>query len=141
MTGDDAKETAEAGDVVTAEAEVVEPIKPQDAPLNRADILAVDDHHHQSVRVPEWDGFVYMRAITAKERDVFDLWSVTNDGVNVRAHLVHLAICDEDGKAIFTVADVEAIGEKNSRVIDRLFDVAAAINGIGPQELAELEGN
>ncbi len=111
--------------------------------LNRADILAVDDSHRQKVAVPEWGKkrFVYMRAITSRERDAFDLWSVTNDGVNVRAHLVHLTICDEDGKPIFTADDITALGEKSSRVMDRLFDLAAAINGIGPAELAELEGN
>jgi hypothetical protein len=40
-----------------------------------------------------------------------------------------LTLCDEDGATILTDADIDALGERSSVVINRVFDAAWAING------------
>lgn len=109
--------------------------------INRADILAVQDAKCEPVECPEWGGTVYVRTITAKERD---RWELLNENVktspgtaNVRGSLLAMAICDEHGKSMFTMADAEALGAKSANVIDRLYEAAAKLNGIGNRDTEE----
>jgi hypothetical protein len=48
---------------------------------------------------------------------------------NFRMKFLILTLCDEDGATILTDADIDALGERSSVVINRVFDAAWAING------------
>jgi hypothetical protein len=115
--------------------------------LDRSAILGADDQVIERVPVPEWGGFVYLRNLTGAERDRYEADSLRYNkkgapaGANLenaRARLLVLAICDEAGTAILSPADLEALSKKNAKPIDRLFDRACELSGIGEQELAEL---
>jgi hypothetical protein len=114
--------------------------------LDRAKILALDDRKFESVKVPEWKGEVRIRSLTARERDQFEI-SMMDDPKrgkdvrlqleNMRAKFVSLIVCDEDGKVLFTEADVEALGDKNGKALSRLFDAGQKLSGMTAEDLEE----
>ena len=116
--------------------------------LSRDDILNADDLVSEAVKVPEWNGIVYIRTMTGKERDQFESSLVRMNGVsladitkNLRARLVCLTAVDEKGELIFTTKDIDALGDKNSKALDRLYDVAERINGLTEKDVKALEEN
>lgn len=113
--------------------------------LTRDAILGASDITSEEVHVPEWGGTVRVRGLTASQRDKFEAESITSNGkdsrvnyANIRARLVALAIVDENDAPIFNAADVKALGEKSAQALDRIFDVARRLSGIGEQDVEEL---
>jgi hypothetical protein len=45
---------------------------------------------------------------------------------------------DEDGKRVFTEAEVKALGAKSARALDRLFDTARRLSGLGDEDVETL---
>jgi hypothetical protein len=115
--------------------------------LSRDAILGAVDSQTETVDVPEWGGKVSVRSLTGRELDSYNnslRKQVGNQVVmqpNAHAKLVALALVDEHGVRLFTDKDVEALGRKNSKVLDRLWDVAARLSGLTEEEQAEMEGN
>jgi hypothetical protein len=116
--------------------------------LTKKEILVAPDLQFVEVEVLEWGGTVRMRGLTGAERDRFEesvLRSrsarVSLSLTNVRARLVAMACVDEDGKRLFEDADVEALGEKSGKTLDRLFDVAARLSGLQPGDVEALAKN
>jgi hypothetical protein len=110
--------------------------------LSREAILGADDLAPTRVRVSEWGGVVLVRQLTAADRDAFEVSILSEQGaVNLRARLVALVAVDEDGARLFAAEDVEALGAKSARAVDRVFSVAQKINGLGQAELEDLAGN
>lgn len=116
--------------------------------LGRDSILSVPDLTTEDVEVPEWGGWVRVRALSGKERDIFEA-SVTGTHKknkrmnldNVRARLVQMTIVGEDGQPLFKRADVEALGKKNAAALDRVFEVATRLSGISEADVDELTEN
>jgi len=106
--------------------------------LNKDAILASNDLPKEEVQVDEWGGSVYVRTMTASERDRFE--THFRPGQNVRALLAVCTVCDENGKAIFDESDVTALGAKSAAALDKVFTVAIRLNGIGKRDVEELEG-
>lgn len=116
--------------------------------LSKDAILAVRDVVTETVEVPEWGGAVRVRGLTAAERDAFEGEVVQRNGLsvktdtrNMRARMVVLSVVDEDGARLFSYHDIEALGEKSSRALDRIFAVAMRLSGLRPQDVEELAGN
>lgn len=116
--------------------------------LTRDQILGTTDLKRELVDVPEWGGSVYVRELTATERDELELacWQEQQRSgrplaKHYRARLVALSVCDVDGKPLFTPADVDALAGKSGRVIGRLTDAAGKLAGISKADREELEGN
>jgi hypothetical protein len=113
--------------------------------LTKDQILAAADMAPTELPVPEWGGSVFIRVMTGTERDAFEqsiLDSKKGGGmVNVRARLAVRVLCDETGGRIFTDADAVALGAKSGKALDRIFDSAQKVNGIGNKEVEELSGN
>ena len=116
--------------------------------LNRQQILEADDYEFEDVPVPEWDGVVRVGTISANERDMFEK-SITierDDGKigaireTIRARLCAATIVDEDGNKLFTQDDIDVLGAKSAKAVDRVFAVAKKLNGIGEVDVKELEG-
>lgn len=103
----------------------------------RDQILQASDLPREAITVPEWGGVtVYVRTMTAAERDLFDAslssgQSGQRDFGNVRARLLVLALVDEAGERLFADTDAAALGAKSSLALTRLFAVASRLNGIG----------
>jgi hypothetical protein len=118
--------------------------------LSRDWILKKEDLEKELVEVPEWGGSVWIRCMTASERDAWEASVVTMDAKgkqqkpdlrNLRAKLVVRCACDEAGERLFQDADVEAVGEKSAAAIDRLYSVAARLSKISKADEDEMLGN
>jgi hypothetical protein len=113
--------------------------------LGRKDILDASDLHRESVDVPEWGGAVLVRGLTGKERDALEESTVQRRGrdvvrnfENLRARLVSMALVDENGARLFSEEDVEALGGKSARALDRVYAVAQRLAGLSPEDVKEL---
>ena len=109
-------------------------------------ILAAPDLHRELVEVPEWNVSVYVRVMTARERDAFEsqqlaLGKQDRSTDNIRARLVVLTTVDETGARVFGDADADALGNKAVSALDRLASVAMRINRFTNNDLEELKGN
>lgn len=112
--------------------------------LNREQILSVQDSKIETVEVPEWGGSVCVRAMSAKERDGWEIRYATdfaNKNRSVRGSLCAVVICDENGNRLFTEQDIPVLEQKSAAALDRLFDVAMRMNGLRKQDVDELEKN
>jgi hypothetical protein len=97
-------------------------------------ILEAQDLKTETINVPEWGCDVTLRAMTGTERDAFDQ-SLVLDGQrnieNLRARLLVKTIVDESGQRLFADEDAVALGKKSAAALDRCFDVAQRLNGLG----------
>ncbi len=97
-------------------------------------ILNASDLPRQAINVAEWGCTVYVRTLTGTERDAFDSETAKlgEEGKALfRARMAAATLCDENGEPVFTAEDAEALGRKSGKVLDRLWDVAAKLNGFG----------
>lgn len=116
--------------------------------LSRDDILGADDLARELVAVPEWGGDLYVRCLTGAERDRFEAEMLADEEddqrkrfFNLRARLVVLAVCDEHNLPLFMLNDVEALGRKSAKVLDRLFSVAQRLSGMTREDVEALTKN
>ena len=81
------------------------------------------------------------------ERDAFEVATFVGEGKDrrlresIRARLLSLTIIGKDGERLFNEADVDALGKKSSKVLDRLLDAAQRLSGIGADDIEVLEKN
>lgn len=113
--------------------------------LSRDQILSAPDLATIDVDVPEWGGTVRLKTMTGAERDAFENEIVQQKKsgtrvnlLNVRARLLSRVIVDEHGAPLFSRHDIEALGQKSSRALDRLADAAGKLNAINDEDLEEL---
>ena len=118
--------------------------------LDREGILKADDLPSEDVEVPEWGGVVRVRTMTGAERDEFEatVYSPDADGKkikvdrsNFRAKLLCGCIVDDDGNRMFSLQDITVLGAKSAKALQRVFDVAQALNGLSEEAQAEIEKN
>jgi hypothetical protein len=116
--------------------------------LDRDSILKQSDLVKQIVKVPEWGGEVWVRGMTAKERDDFEASIITRRGStqvvnmkNVRAKLAAYSICDEDGNLLFSEKDIDELAQKSATALQRIFEVAQVLSGITEEATEELVKN
>jgi len=102
--------------------------------LKRDEILAADDVARKTVKVPEWGGEVVVVTMSGEQRDEWE--QAIQDGKggarvdNVSARLLAFCLVDDNGKRLFSIDDVTALGRKSSKVLSRLTDVAMRLNGL-----------
>ena len=116
--------------------------------LDREAILGADDLPRELVDVPEWGGSVYVRSLMGHERDDVEQRvreQRTRDGqmkqAGVKALVVALCVSDEAGERLFTAEDAMALNEKSGAALDRIWQVAARLNHLLPEDVEELAGN
>lgn len=115
-------------------------------------ILQSDDLPREKVYVPEWNLDVWIRCLTAAERDDYELSMLEPVGqgrdrrlnpnlANAKAKLVARALIDESGQRIFTDAGALELGGKSASAINRLYDIARRLSGISEADEAEILKN
>lgn len=133
-----------------AEAAVAAAPPARPAVLDKAAILAIPDIVPILVEVPEWGGCVWVRGLTARERDAFEASMVEVDKKtgerrprtgNLRARLVVMGLCDEAGNRVFSDDDIPALGRKSALGMERVFDTIRGLSGMTDADLSLLEGN
>ena len=112
--------------------------------LDRDAILNVVDLKPEVVEVPEWGGSLYIRMLTASERDKFEASCVgtgkKQNLTNIRARLVVLCACAEAGARLFTEGDAAARGRESAAAVDKVFGACSKLNGFSSQDIEDLEG-
>lgn len=116
--------------------------------LSKAQILASVDRRFDEVPVPEWGGKVRIAEMSALERSRFEVEAYAGvaegkpvDMARYRIHLAVHSIVDENGAAVFTAEDVEALGAKSYAALDRVSQAAAKLNGLMKEGAKAAEGN
>lgn len=111
--------------------------------LTAADILGSDDLKKAKVNVPEWGGIVYVRMLTGAERDRWESSVIQRAAEkrfeHMRAELVSMTVCDAEGKLIFTADQVEQLSHKAGAPLQKLFNIAQALNKVSKSDIKELE--
>lgn len=107
--------------------------------LSREAILAAQDVKVEEHDVPEWGGAVWLKVMSGADRESYEAPLVAaKEGEtppHVRANLLARTLCGEDGKTLFSPADIELLEQKNSEVLNRLFLAAAKLNRLGKDDL------
>ena len=116
--------------------------------LTKEQIVAVNDITTETVSVPEWGGYVLVKVMSGTERDAFESSIFEQKGKdiqrnlgNLRAKLVSKCLVDEKGNRLFSDKEIEIIGKKSAKVLDRIYEVCVKLNGIGPKDVEELTKN
>jgi len=115
--------------------------------LTKEQILAADDLKTETVDVPEWGGQVQVGTLSAAERDKFDAIVAgqtrggKTDMAGLRLHLVALVLRGSDGQPLFGANDMKALEKKSAAAIQRVFEVAARLNGLGAVAAEDARGN
>lgn len=113
--------------------------------LGRDQILKADDMTTEEIAVPEWGGSVLVRGLTGRQRDEFEASMIEQRGKrrvpnveNVRAKLVAKCCVDESGRRLFTDQDAAILGDRSGAALDRVYEVAARLSGIGEDDVDEM---
>lgn len=110
--------------------------------LNKSAILGASDLPHEDVPVPAWGGSVRVRTLTGAERDEFREVIKDQNGVGrFSAALLAFTLIDEAGSRLFQIEEVEALLAKRASVLDVPATVAARINGLGADAVADAVKN
>jgi hypothetical protein len=114
--------------------------------LTKESILAAADLPIEPVDVPEWGGTLYVRTLSGAERDAFESSTIDakKSGAvldNIRARLAVRALCDKDGNRLFADDDADALGRKSGKALDRIWDVAQRLSGMGKGDVEAAEKN
>lgn len=109
--------------------------------LSKDDILKAQDGKTKDVEVPAWGGSVRLKSFSAKKRK--ELFSEFNKfreegtdpdfdtAVDFQIKLICACIVDDQGKPCFTKDDFEALSEKDSKVLESLFQECVDLNALG----------
>lgn len=125
--------------------------------MSREQILAAADIEFEDLDLSDISGWgvVRVKDLTAKERDRLEQAVVvertervngkqrktTGLRENIRATFCAACIVDENLQVIFSKSDIEALGQKSAKALDRIFSLVRSRNGISEDDVAELEGN
>jgi hypothetical protein len=136
---------------------MIKPVEVPDEVLDDAnDILETDDVVIEPVPVPEWGGrTVLVRGLSGTERDDWEAsirkirpsltkkgeQEIVLDQANARAKLLVKCIVTREGERVFTDKQAPALGRKNGKALDRLYDVASRLSGLSDEEEQVIEGN
>lgn len=116
-------------------------------------ILDFNDLATSDVAVPEWGGLVVrVREMTGTERGDFQaaISTVTtapggSTSVEFDAHKLQVQLCamtmiDENGERLFKNREVELLGKKSAKALQRVFDASARLSGIAEDSVEEAAG-
>jgi hypothetical protein len=104
--------------------------------LDKDAIRAADDLPRKLIEVPEWGGSVYVRSLSASDADSLEFVK----GAHLRATLAVMAVCDADGKLLFTKADTAWLASKSAKALARIVDAVKEMSSFTDKEISELEG-
>ena len=117
----------------------------------RDDILGADDRPWIDVPTPEWPvKTVRIISMSGADRDSWEASALirraslegTDRLRNLRAELVgRCAVDPTTGERIFGENDIEALGGKSAKVLERLFAAATQLNAVSDEDMKALEKN
>ncbi|MDS1269691.1 hypothetical protein RIF23_05225 [Lipingzhangella sp. LS1_29] len=118
--------------------------------LDKSAILAAGDLPTEEIHVPEWGGTVRLRGLSGAERSRLEATMIASKGqsVNVRTEALRtlrerlLALClvDANDNRLFTDDEISELGRKSGAVLQRLFERAQQLSGMGQDDAEEMTG-
>lgn len=114
--------------------------------LKKSEIMELNDLEIHELEIPEWGGIVRVKNISGNQRDKWEMGVAQRQNGKggtdlIRASLVALCIVDEEGKPMFSRHDIEDLGKKSSKALDRIYSFSLKMNGIGQNDIEELAKN
>lgn len=112
--------------------------------LTKEQIFAAKFDRLKRVHVPEWGGDVWVKALSADERDSFeaDNREVREAGGDpyrgLRARLAVITVCDEAGNLLFDDGDAAELGKRLAGPLDKIADVAMQLCGMSKRDAQQL---
>jgi hypothetical protein len=98
-----------------------------------------------AVPVPKLSKKVRVRSLLAGERDLFEQSCLDQRGPNqrtnmagARARLVSLTAVDGRGRLLYSPDDVDRLNRLDSAIVQKIWDAATALSGIGDKDIEEL---
>lgn len=110
-------------------------------PLNREAFLAIPAPEVTPVDLPALGGRVYVRELTAGERDRFETDHAQSSNSDFRAKLMAACVCDESGKRLFSDADARKLSDLPASHVERLVREIIRVNALSDQDVEDLEKN
>jgi hypothetical protein len=117
-------------------------------------IFGADDRPVEMVDVPEWGMRVRVRGMSAQQRIAFSeglpmlpLKSGEKeeeqkvDNRLFKPYMLTYCIVNKDGQPMFKPSDAERLLTRNVAAIDRLYEVAERLCGMGKKQQKEMRGN
>lgn len=119
-------------------------LKPVDPELITHDILNIKDITLQKVILSEWKKHCFVKVMNCPERAKFiEKIGRAGEGQilpNMMEELVVLTCVDSQGLSIFTHKDIAKLSTKSGRVIEKIFNAAAQLNGLNKEAIQEIKG-
>jgi len=106
--------------------------------LTRISFLAPQPLERRPVTVPGL-GSCFVRAMSAGERDEFEVAHSKGKHRDFRARLVAMTVCDEDGNLAFSPADIPALSALPAATLQPLVVAAVEVNRLTEEDVADLE--
>ena len=109
--------------------------------LNKHQIMLAVDTVTKSVEVPEWGGTVKLKTLSLGEGIKFQETRKLRPETEVTRLLLAYTLVDDMGKPLFGEDELDDLGEKNPKVLDRLFYESLELNRMGPGSDEDREKN
>jgi cytochrome c553 len=84
-------------------------------------------------------GSCFVRAMSAGERDEFEVAHAKGKSRDFRARLVACTVCDEDGELVFSTADIPALSALPAATLQPLVAAAVEVNRLSEADVKDLE--
>jgi len=114
--------------------------------MNRDEFLSQNDLTTDTFEVPKW-GTITIRELTGEQREELEL-QIQNvqkqkpgQRKHARAAAAALSIVGDDGKLLFTQADIPALATKSGVALDVVFDKVLTLNAMNKTATEELAKN
>lgn len=119
--------------------------------IGRTQIDAAVDRKWEDVPVPEWGGDVRVMELSSADRGYIEAGTVVANGAGVaakveslktyRERLVAFGLVDENFQRLYSNKEIEKLGEKSGKVVERLAAKVQELSGMGRYAVKEAEGN
>lgn len=103
--------------------------------LNRKQFIDADDIKYCEVELPELGGSVRIRSMSGKDEIEFEDVKKNKEATEWIFWAIARYCVDENNQQMFTEDDVEAIKEKSSSSIKKLFDAILDLNTINDSKV------
>ena len=114
--------------------------------LTKEEIWKKKDLEKELIKV--WGGEIYVRGLTGEERDDFEkkvfLDKEGNENErfkNFRAELIVRTVVNDKDEKVFDMSDVAKLGTKSAKEINKIFEVAQRLSGLGKEDIDDLTKN
>jgi len=98
--------------------------------LSKDQILESEDLETKVVKVPEWGGDVKIASMNGVIREQFEAVLTNKSSSNIRATAAALSIVDDKGSLMFSKGEIEVLGKKSCKPLNRIYTAVMKLNSL-----------